>query len=191
MAAKSLSELEILVRSFMSLERVTAMKPLFRFPLAAAMLAAMTAAGCKSGHEDQTERTLAAADLPPAVSATVKAQIGLAPMGEIKSVVEDGKTMYVAEFLKDGHPTELEMFADGSICCIETEITFGEMPAAVQATATRETKGMKIEHVERKLSKGMTTFVVEAESKNNEDFEFEFSDKGVLISKKLDKGEDK
>jgi len=155
------------------------------------MLAAMTAAGCKSGHDENTERRLSMADLPPAVSATVKQQIGPSPLGEIKSVIEDGKMMYVAEFLKDGHPTELEMFADGSICCIETEITFGEMPAAVQATATRETKGMKIEHVERKLSKGLTTFVVEVKSKSDEDFEFEFSDKGVLISKKLDKGEDK
>ena len=167
------------------------MKPLFRFPLAAAMLAAMTAAGCKNGEgADHNERAIAMADVPAAVQVTAKQQIGNAPLGEIKTVIEEGQTMYVAEFLKDGHPTELEMFADGTICCIETEITFGELPASVQATATKETKGLKIEHVERKLSKGVTTFVIEAESKDG-DVEFEFSDKGALLSKKVDKGEDK
>ena len=152
----------------------------FRFPLAAAMLAAMSAAGCHSGRAG--DRELALGEAPAAVQQTVTREAAGAKIEDFKSIVEDGKTLYVAEFIRDGKPTEVEVYADGVICCIETELAPAELPAAVREAAQRGTAGLTITEVERKLSKGVVTFLVEAEGGGRE-VSMELAGDGRVISR--------
>lgn len=155
-------------------------------PVTMAMAAGAGLASCahKQGG-DEGGRTVVSADLPQPVKATFDRETAGGKVMKMKQIKEDGKILYVAEMMRDGKETEVEVFADGQICCIETKVKLVDLPAAVRAAVERETAGMKIEKIEEKVSKGKKTYTVEAEIGGKE-LDLELAEDGSVISRETE-----
>ncbi len=168
-----------------------------RFPIAAAMLAAMTVSGaglsgCKSSSlitepSAEDERGIALADMPtPARDAIEKLASG-ARIQECRTMIEKGVRMYSAEFERDGRDVEVEVFADGRVCCVETETTLDELPRDVRAAALSHLGDATVKGCIKKESGGVTSYVVEGK-KAGKSISVELDRTGKLITKEVGSG---
>ena len=73
-------------------------------------MAAAAPAGC-SGSESKVAFT----DLPPAVQAAIKIQVGETPIEKIEKETEKGQVVYKVEAKKDGKKIELKLDSDGKL----------------------------------------------------------------------------
>ena len=112
------------------------------YPLLTASVLALTV--CAVAKEKKIDR----AALPPAVEKTVQAQSQNATIKGFTTDVEDGKRVYEAEMMIDGHSKDIEIAPDGSLNEIEEQVTFDSLPANVQTAFTAKAKGAKIIKVE-------------------------------------------
>jgi len=78
------------------------------------------------------EKKLARKDLPPAVEKTVAEQSKGATITGFSTEVEDGKKVYEAALVVDGHGRDISMDKDGRVLEIEDEVMLASLPAAVQ-----------------------------------------------------------
>jgi uncharacterized membrane protein YkoI len=78
------------------------------------------------------EKKLARKDLPPAVEKTVAEQSKGATITGFSTEVEDGKKIYEAALVVDGHGRDISMDKDGRVLEIEDEVMLASLPAAVQ-----------------------------------------------------------
>ncbi len=62
-----------------------------------------------------SESKVAFADLPPAVQAAVKVQVGDVPIVKIEKETEKGVVVYKVEAKKDGKKVELKVDSDGKL----------------------------------------------------------------------------
>jgi hypothetical protein len=73
----------------------------------------------------------------------------------------------------------------------EVKVKFAEVPAAVQATLTKEANGAKIDTVDKETDDGKTIYEADV-TINGKNYEIKVATDGTLISKKLDEeGEEK
>jgi hypothetical protein len=94
------------------------------------------------------EKKLSRKDLPPAVEKTVAAQSKGATITGFTTEVENGKKIYEAALVVDGHGRDISMDKDGRILEIEDEVVLASLPAAVQEglkTAASKGKLGKVE----------------------------------------------
>ncbi len=112
------------------------------YPLLAASVLALTV--CAVAKEKKINRTA----LPPAVEKTVQAQSQDATIKGFTTEVENGKRVYEAEMMINGHSRDIEIAPDGSLNEVEEEVAFDSIPANVQAALTAKAKGAKITKVE-------------------------------------------
>ncbi|HEV2709244.1 MAG TPA: PepSY-like domain-containing protein [Edaphobacter sp.] len=112
------------------------------YPLLTASVLALTV--CAVAKEKKIDR----AALPPAVEKTVQAQSQDATIKGFTTEVENGKRVYEAEMMVNGHSRDIEIAPDGSLNEVEEEVAFDSVPANVQATLTAKAKGAKITKVE-------------------------------------------
>ncbi len=121
-----------------------------RFPLAAAMLAAMGSAsgaavrgssGDANSRDESACGIIARGDLPaPAFNAIVREAGGL-DFGPVILVEREGTCVYQADMLRDGHATGVEVGADGTVTSVTTEVEAWELPPAVKRAVDAETLG--------------------------------------------------
>ena len=78
------------------------------------------------------EKKLLRTDLPPAVEKTVAEQSKGATIKGFSTEVENGKKIYEAALVVDGHGRDISMDKDGRILEIEDEVALASLPAAVQ-----------------------------------------------------------
>jgi uncharacterized membrane protein YkoI len=78
------------------------------------------------------EEKLARKDLPPAVEKTVAEQSKGATITGFSTEVEDGKKIYEAALVVDGHGRDISMDKDGRVLEIEDEVKLASLPPAVQ-----------------------------------------------------------
>jgi hypothetical protein len=78
------------------------------------------------------EKKLARKDLPPAVEKTVAEQSKGATITGFSTEVEDGKKIYEAALVVDGHGRDISMDKDGRVLEIEDEVKLASLPPAVQ-----------------------------------------------------------
>jgi uncharacterized membrane protein YkoI len=78
------------------------------------------------------EKKLTRKDLPPAVEKTVAEQSKGASITGFSTEVEDGKKIYEAALVVDGHGRDISMDKDGRILEIEDEVVLASLPPAVQ-----------------------------------------------------------
>jgi hypothetical protein len=154
-----------------------------RFPLAAAMLAAMggVSAGCSSGPAareamggaESGHRTIGVGEVPGPALTAIDAQLSSfqgggrddgASVDEYLRFEENGETMYVGQTVIAGRRTAVEVHADGEVCCVEVEVPLSELPAAVKRVSDAETGSYPARAYWKKLSRGATTYVVNARS---------------------------
>jgi hypothetical protein len=94
------------------------------------------------------EKKIDRAALPPAVEKTVQVQSQDATILGFTTEVENGKRVYEAEMMIDGHTKDIEIAPDGSLNEVEEQVTFDSLPANVQTALTAKAKGAKITKVE-------------------------------------------
>jgi hypothetical protein len=112
------------------------------YPFLTASVLALTV--CAVAKEKKVDR----AALPPAVEKTVQAHSQDATIKGFTTEVENGKRVYEAEMMVNGHSRDIEIAPDGSLNEVEEEVAFDSIPANVQAILTAKAKGAKITKVE-------------------------------------------
>lgn len=94
------------------------------------------------------EKKIARSALPPAVEKTVQAQSHGATIKGFATDREQGKTVYEAEMVVNGHTKDIEIATDGTLLEIEEEVAFDSLPANVRSALTAKAAGAKITKVE-------------------------------------------
>jgi hypothetical protein len=94
------------------------------------------------------EKKIDRSALPPAVEKTVQAQAQGATIKSFTTEVENGKRVYEAEMMVDGHSRDIEIAPDGSLNEVEEAVAFDSLPINVQTALTAKAKGAKITKVE-------------------------------------------
>jgi uncharacterized membrane protein YkoI len=157
---------------------------LVAIPLAAALT---FSGGCQSANDATDDSTsIAIAEVPAPVRAVFEREAAGSALTNVTTSIEDGKRLYTAEYTRAGRNVELEVFADGQICCVETTMNPADLPAAVKATLAREAPGLAITKAELKQSKGVTSYEVDVEGPGAEG-ELEIAADGKLIEKDIER----
>lgn len=161
-----------------------------RFPLAAAMLAAMgsaTGAGGSTGRSlgDATESGLVErADVPqPALEAIVREAGGL-DFGPVTVSERDGASLYQADMVRDGHVTGVEVDAAGAVKSVTTEIEVWELPLAVKRVADAETLGFPARSFVARTQDDVTVYLVDAATERRGK-QLEIDPQGRVLNKVL------
>jgi len=94
------------------------------------------------------EHKLDRKDLPAAVEKTVQSQSQGATIKGFATERENGKKVYEAEMIVNGHSRDIQIATDGTLNEIEEEVAFDSLPAAVQTALTARAAGAKITKVE-------------------------------------------
>jgi hypothetical protein len=100
------------------------------------------------------EKKITQSALPAPVQKTVQANSQGATIKGYTAETENGKPMYEAEMIVNGHTKDLEIASDGTINAIEEQIAFNSAPNAVQAALTKNAAGAKITKVETITKQG-------------------------------------
>ncbi|QIF03084.1 hypothetical protein [Roseimicrobium sp. ORNL1] len=133
-------------------------------------------------------RELTLASCPAAVQAVITSHQTAGKLGEIKTVSTEGRTLYLAEFeLAGGHDLKLYIAEDGSIVTTREDLAMAKAPAAVKASAERLVpSGGRVEDVEKEITDGKTTYLVEIDVPNGKDIKAVLAEDGTVISQKTE-----
>src|SRR5579872_6005068 len=115
--------------------------------LAAALIVTTVVAGAQ-------EKRLARKDLPPAVEKTVSENSQNATIKSFSTEVEDGRTIYEAQMVVDGHGRDISIDKQGHLLEVEDEVAFDSLPAAVQAGLKQAARGAALGKVEALTKRG-------------------------------------
>jgi uncharacterized membrane protein YkoI len=95
-----------------------------------------------------SEKKIQMKDLPPAVRSAVETATKDSTIKALSREVENGKTMYEAETVKNGHSRDLLFDAKGAVVEIEEELALDSAPDPVKsALAARGGKVLTLESV--------------------------------------------
>jgi len=76
---------------------------------------------CADEHEEHEEQTVTLNQVPHAVRKTIERESAGGNIGEIEKEVDEGKTVYEAEFKKDGEEFEIKVAESGKLLAKEKE----------------------------------------------------------------------
>jgi uncharacterized membrane protein YkoI len=94
------------------------------------------------------EKVISRSDLPPAVEKSLQEQLKGATAKGFSVEKEDGRVMYEAELIVDGHTKDIQFDASGAIQEVEEEVAFDSLPVEVKASLRARAKNGKITKVE-------------------------------------------
>jgi uncharacterized membrane protein YkoI len=86
------------------------MKTRLTVPIVLALMAAFALPSCS-----ESESKIAMTDLPLAVQAAIKAQVGDVPIEKIERETEKGQVVYKVEAKRDGKKIELKVDSNGKL----------------------------------------------------------------------------
>jgi uncharacterized membrane protein YkoI len=118
-----------------------------------------------NGMSQASEQRVRMEDLPPAVQATVKAQSQGATLRGLSKEVEDGKTLYEAEMVVNGHGKDVEIDSSGAVVAVEEEVALSSLPAAARAAIEKSAGNGKVTKVEA-ITHGSSLVAYEAQVNN-------------------------
>ena len=94
------------------------------------------------------ERKVEESALPAPVRKAMQGQTQGATIKSYTTEVENGKRLYEAQTIVNGHTRDISVEANGTLSEIEEEVAFDSLPATVQAALTKRAAGAKITKVE-------------------------------------------
>lgn len=143
-----------------------------------------------------------------ALQETIKRETSGGSIQEIEKETEDGKTVFEAEFNKDGKEFELTVAEDGKVLGVEEEgknddddededdaeeneqkVTVDQVPSAVQETIKRETAGGTIKEIAKEIEEGKTVYEAEF-TRNGETYELTVAEDGKVLGMKEDEDDE-
>jgi uncharacterized membrane protein YkoI len=128
--------------------------------LVVAVCAGVGAVGIRMTAQDNDvkEQTVTLDQLPPAVQSAVKEQSRGATVKGFAIETEDGKKLYEAELVVDGHAKDISFDAQGNVVSVEEETTLDKIPAAARAAFEKAAQKGKIVVVELVTEGGKTSY---------------------------------
>jgi uncharacterized membrane protein YkoI len=94
------------------------------------------------------EKTIRRSELPPAVEKSLQQQVKGATIRAITTETENGRLVYEAELIVDGHTKDIQFDAKGNIQEVEEEVSFDTLSPEVKAALTAKVKGGTVRKVE-------------------------------------------
>ncbi|RBP45925.1 putative membrane protein YkoI [Roseimicrobium gellanilyticum] len=147
------------------------------------MLAALSLGTAKA---DPNEVTLTSC--PAAVQAVITSHQKSGRLEEIKTITSEGRKLYLADFeLAGRQDLKLYIAEDGSVVTTREDLALAKAPAVVKAAAERLVPaGGKVEDVEKDVTNGKTTYLVEIDVANGKDIKAVLAEDGTVISQRTD-----
>ena len=131
-----------------------------RSSLAIAAFVALTAT-ISTSTAFAAEHKVDRAQLPPAVAATIDRETQGATIKGYSTERENGKKVYEAETLFNGHTRDIQIAEDGTLNEVEEEVALDALPDKVKSALAAKASGAKITKVES-LTKGGKLVAYEA-----------------------------
>jgi hypothetical protein len=100
------------------------------------------------------EKKIKREQLPPAVEKTVAEESKGATIRGFATEIEDGKRLYEAELVVNGHGKDISMDEQGNIMEIEEEVSMDSLPSAVKDGLMKAAGSGTISKVESLTKKG-------------------------------------
>lgn len=100
------------------------------------------------------EKKIDRSALPAAVAKTVDRETKGATIKGFATERENGKKMYEAETMVDGHSRDISIAEDGTLKEVEEEVALDSLPEGVKAGLTARAAGAKITKVESLTKSG-------------------------------------
>lgn len=143
----------------------------------------------KKADEGEQEKIITLKEAPAAVQATILKETAGAEIKEIEEEVENGKTVYSVEFIKDGKKKEANISADGILLKVEDDdddddeeetVPYESLPAAVKAAVEKHIGGAGPFEVTVETEKGVKVFEIESEA-NGQEVSIEVTESGEVL----------
>jgi len=156
------------------------------FAIVGGVIATIALAGLATAQE---EVEVSLDQVPKVVQETILREAAGAKITEIEQETKDGKTMYEAEFERDGRTMELKIAPDGRLLGRKFEneddddddgLTVDQLPAPARTALLKLAGGAKIVEVERETEHGATIFEA-AWSANGTKHEAAVTSDGTLV----------
>ena len=100
------------------------------------------------------EKKIKREQLPPAVEKTVATESQGAMIKGFATEVENGRRLYEAELIVNGHHKDISMDRNGAIVEVEEEVSIDSLPTAVQVALRKAAGSATIEMVESLTKNG-------------------------------------
>lgn len=97
-------------------------------------------------------------DLPPAVQQAVKEHSKGARLHGLSKEVENGKTLYEAEYLVGGRTKDVTFDASGKVVTVEEQVTLSTIPASARQAIQKAVGTGKVTLVEAVTEEGGTFY---------------------------------
>ncbi len=94
------------------------------------------------------EKAIQRSDLPPAVEKSLQGQLNGATIKGFTTEKENGKVVYEAQLMVDGHTKDVQFDPSGNLQEVEEEVAMQSLPADVKAGLMAKAKGGTITKVE-------------------------------------------
>ncbi len=119
--------------------------------------------------EDKREEEITLEQVPAAVRATILKEAAGAKITEVERETKNGKTVYEAEFLRDGQEIEVKIAPDGTVLSREVEhegddeddVTIDQVPEPARAALLQLAGGATISKAEREMDHGAVVYEAE------------------------------
>src|SRR6266850_1727093 len=121
----------------------------------------MCAAGILSigiGIAQSAEKKVKMSDLPAAVQQAIAQQSKGATVKGLATEVEDGKTLYEAELMVNGHSKDVTFDAQGNVVDLEEQTSLDKIPAEARAAIQKAAGNGEVLLVETVTEKGVTNY---------------------------------
>jgi uncharacterized membrane protein YkoI len=131
------------------------------------------------------EKTISRSDLPPAVEKSLQQQLSGAAVKGFSAEKENGRVMYEAQLIVDGHTKDILFDASGAIQEVEEEVAFDSLPVEVKASLRARAKNGKITKVESLVKQDKLVAYEAQVEKNGKHSEIQVGPKGERLMREV------
>jgi uncharacterized membrane protein YkoI len=131
------------------------------------------------------EKAISRSDLPPAVEKTLQQQLKGATVKGFSAEKENGRVVYEAQLLVDGHTKDILLDASGTIQEVEEEVAFDSLPVEVKASLRARAKNGKITKVESLIKQDKLVAYEAQVEKNGKQSEIQVGPKGERLMREV------
>jgi uncharacterized membrane protein YkoI len=140
---------------------------------------------CISALGMAEEKAISRSDLPPAVEKTLQQQLQGATVKGFSAEKEDGRVVYEAQLLVNGHTKDIQLDASGTIQEVEEEVAFDSLPIEVKASLRARAKNGKITKVESLIKQDKLVAYEAQVEKNGKRSEIQVGPKGERLLREI------
>jgi uncharacterized membrane protein YkoI len=131
------------------------------------------------------EKAISRSDLPPAVEKSLQQQLKDATVKGFSAEKEDGRVVYEAQLIVDGHTKDIQFDASGTIQEVEEEVAFDSLPIEVKASLRARAKNGKITKVESLIKQDKLVAYEAQVEKNGKQSEIQVGPKGERLLREV------